>query len=67
LSPTCEPDPGNAGGGIAILRLRSHPDQGGFFCFLYRKGRKARKDFSLFFASSALFVVRFFGAKRWRC
>jgi hypothetical protein len=66
LSPTCEPDPGNAGGGIAILRLRSHPDQGGFFCFL-RKGRKARKDFSLFFASSALFVVRFFGAKRWRC
>jgi hypothetical protein len=33
LSPTCEPDPGNAGGGIAILLLVSHPDQGGFFVF----------------------------------
>jgi thiamine pyrophosphokinase len=49
LSPTCEPDPGNAGGGIAILLFKSHPNQDGFFNLLRR---------TLTFTGSARSVVR---------
>ena len=29
--PTCEPDPGNAGGGILVFESARPPDEGGFF------------------------------------
>jgi hypothetical protein len=61
LSPTCEPDPGNAGGGIAILRLGSHPNQGGFFYFTAEGAESAE-----FFFLRVLSVLRgeegFYGA-----